>query len=88
MFHGRMDPTKFAPTIVLRDHELSDADEVVARTKHSRSIRVASKDQFGGGRGKDYATHKHPKVKSWLRQPRFHVRFTPTSSSWLNLVER
>jgi transposase len=37
----------------------------------------------------NYATHKHPKVKSWLkRHPRFHLHFTPTSSSWLNLVER
>jgi transposase len=35
------------------------------------------------------ATHKHPKVRSWLkRHRRFHVHFTPTSSSWLNLVER
>ena len=37
----------------------------------------------------NYATHKHPKVKSWLkRHPRFHVHFIPTSSSWLNLIER
>jgi transposase len=37
----------------------------------------------------NYATHKHPKVKSWLkRHPRFQVHFIPTSSSWLNLVER
>ncbi len=37
----------------------------------------------------NYATHKHPKVKSWLkRHKRFHMHFTPTSSSWLNLVER
>jgi transposase len=37
----------------------------------------------------NYATHKHPKVQSWLkRHPRFHMHFTPTSSSWLNLVER
>ncbi len=37
----------------------------------------------------NYATHKHPAVESWLaRHPRFHLRFTPTSSSWLNLVER
>jgi len=37
----------------------------------------------------NYATHKHPKVKTWLkRHPRFHMHFTPTSSSWLNLVER
>ena len=37
----------------------------------------------------NYATHKHPKVQTWLaRHPRFHVYFTPTSSSWLNMVER
>lgn len=37
----------------------------------------------------NYATHKHAKVKSWLkRHKRFHLHFTPTSSSWLNLVER
>jgi len=37
----------------------------------------------------NYNTHKHPKVKKWLkRHPRFHIHFIPTSSSWLNLVER
>lgn len=37
----------------------------------------------------NYATHKHAKVKRWLaRHPRFHVHFTPTSASWLNMVER
>ena len=37
----------------------------------------------------NYGTHKHPQVKSWLRRhPRFQLHFTPTSSSWLNLVER
>jgi transposase len=37
----------------------------------------------------NYATHKHPAVKLGLgRHPRFHLHFTPTSSSWLNLVER
>ena len=37
----------------------------------------------------NYATHKHPEVWSWLEShPRFHLHFTPTSSSWLNLVER
>jgi transposase len=37
----------------------------------------------------NYSTHKHKKVKSWLRShPRFHQHFIPTSSSWLNLVER
>lgn len=37
----------------------------------------------------NYATHKHPKVKAWLaRHPRVFLHFTPTSSSWMNLVER
>jgi len=47
-------------------------------------------------RGKDihlildnYGTHNHHEVKAWLaKHPRFHLHFTPTSSSWLNLVER
>jgi transposase len=37
----------------------------------------------------NYATHKTPEIHKWLlRHPRFHLHFTPTSSSWLNLVER
>src|SRR4030066_142438 len=37
----------------------------------------------------NYGTHKHPNVTRWLsRHPRFQLHFTPTSSSWLNLVER
>jgi transposase len=37
----------------------------------------------------NYATHKHPRVQRWLKKnPRFHIQFTPTSSSWLNMVER
>ena len=37
----------------------------------------------------NYGTHKHPKVKAWLqRHPRFVLHFIPTSSSWLNQVER
>lgn len=37
----------------------------------------------------NYGTHKHPKVKVWLsKHPRFQMHFTPTGSSWLNLVER
>ncbi|MGH3599527.1 MAG: IS630 family transposase [Pseudonocardiaceae bacterium] len=36
----------------------------------------------------NYATHNHPKVKAWLaRHPRFELHFTPTSSSWLNMIE-
>jgi transposase len=37
----------------------------------------------------NYATHKTPEIHKWLlRHPRFHLHFTPTSSSWMNLVER
>ena len=36
----------------------------------------------------NYATHNHPNVKAWLaKHPRFELHFTPTSSSWLNMVE-
>jgi transposase len=37
----------------------------------------------------NYSTHKHPAVQAWLaKHPRFHMHFTPTSSLWLNRVER
>ena len=37
----------------------------------------------------NYATHKTAGIRRWLlKRPRFHVHFTPTSASWLNLVER
>ena len=37
----------------------------------------------------NYATHKHQKVKAWeKRNRRFHMHFTPTSASWLNMIER
>ena len=37
----------------------------------------------------NYATHKHPAVQEWLaKHPRFYMHFTPTSASWLNMVER
>ena len=37
----------------------------------------------------NYATHKHPVVQRWLdKHPRVHMHFTPTSASWLNMIER
>ena len=37
----------------------------------------------------NYGTHKSPILRSWLaKRPRFHLHFTPTSASWLHLVER
>jgi transposase len=36
----------------------------------------------------NYSTHKHPVIKRWLaRHPRFELHFTPTGSSWMNLVD-
>jgi len=51
----------------------------VARTYPDRELHLVMDN---------YATHKHPKVTTWLAaNPRIHVHFTPTSGSWLNLVE-
>jgi transposase len=64
--------------------------------RHQEWIRFLNLIKGSVPHGKDvhvicdnYATHKHEKVKAWLaRNPRFHVHFTPTSASWLNMVER
>ena len=54
--------------------------ELVAGQPQGREIHVIADN---------YATHKHKRVKTWLaKHPRFQMHFTPTSSSWLNLVER
>jgi transposase len=37
----------------------------------------------------NYSTHKHARVKAWLaKRPHIHIHFTPTSASWLNMIER
>ena len=67
-----------------------------ARHTHVEWLRIPETDRPRNARGTrrpsdpgQYATHKHPKVKAWLaRHPRFTSHFTPTSSSWMNLVER
>jgi transposase len=64
--------------------------------RHQEFIRFLKRIDHETPRGLDlhlivdnYATHKHPGVERWLRRhPRFHLHFTPTSCSWLNLVER
>jgi hypothetical protein len=49
----------------------------------SRTISIPS------GLGDNYATHKTPLIRNWLaKRPRWHVHLAPTSSSWLNQVER
>ena len=70
--------------------------ECMSRHRHQEFIRFLNKIDIETPSELDlhliadnYATHKHPRVKSWLRRhPRFHLRFIPTSSSWVNMVER
>ena len=66
------------------------------RHRHIEFLRFLNKVYKESSRNIDlhivvdnYGTHKHPKVKKWLeKRPRVHFYFIPTSSSWLNLVER
>src|SRR6516165_572735 len=70
--------------------------QCMARHRHQEFIRFLNRIEAAVPAGKlvhaildNYAVHKHPKVRAWLvRHPRFHIHYTPTSSSWLNLVER
>ena len=85
--------TLFAALSMLDGKVIGDC---VPRHRHQEFIRFLKKidDETPGDLAlhlivDNYATHKHPRVKAWLgRHPRFHLHFTPTSSSWLNLVER
>jgi len=66
------------------------------RHRHQELLRFLNDIDANLPRGVDvhlvmdnYGTHKVTKVRAWLaRHPRYHVHFTPTSASWLNLVER
>src|SRR4051794_3117367 len=70
--------------------------ECQSRHRHQEFLRFLGRIDQSVEAGLDihlvldnYGTHKHPTVKKWLAErPRYHVHFTPTSSSWLNQVER
>jgi transposase len=70
--------------------------ECMPRHRHQEFIRFLNTIDVETPAGLDlhiiadnYATHKHPRVQAWLkRHPRFHLHFIPTSSSWVNMVER
>jgi transposase len=70
--------------------------DCLPRHRHQEFIRFLKKIDAETPAGLDlhlivdnYGTHKHPSVKRWLkRNPRFYLHFIPTSSSWLNMVER
>lgn len=85
--------TLFAALSMLDGHVIGDC---MPRHRHQEFVRFLRQIDAETSPDLDlhlivdnYGTHKHPRVKSWLhRHPRFHLYFTPTSSSWLNLVER
>ncbi len=85
--------TLFAALSLLDGKVIGDC---MPRHRHQEFIRFLQRIDGDMSAGLDlhlivdnYGTHKHPRVKSWLRRhPRFHLHFIPTSSSWLNLVER
>jgi transposase len=85
--------TLFAALSMLDGKVIGDC---MPRHRHQEFIRFLKKIDTETPAGLDlhlivdnYGTHKHPRVKSWLkRHSRFHLHFIPTSSSWLNLVER
>jgi len=85
--------TLFAALSVLDGSVISDC---MPRHRHQEFLKFLKKLDEETPADQDlhlimdnYATHKHAKVKNWLkRHKRFHFHFIPTSSSWLNLVER
>ncbi len=85
--------TLFAALSVLDGKVIGDC---MPRHRHQEFIRFLKKIDAQTPADRElhlivdnYATHKHPRVKTWFkRHPRFHLHFTPTSSSWLNMVER
>jgi transposase len=85
--------TLFAALSMLDGKVIGDC---MPRHRHQEFIRFLKKIDSETPAGLDlhlivdnYGTHKHPRVKSWIRRnPRVHLHFIPTSSSWLNMVER
>ena len=85
--------TLFAALSMLEGKVIGDC---MPRHRHQEFIRFLKKVDTETPSGlalhmivDNCATHKHPKVTSWLRRhPRIHLHFTPTSSSWLNMIER
>jgi transposase len=85
--------TLFAAMSTLDGTVISMCDDRHRHQEWLKFLRVIDQVTPGGKEiyliADNYATHKHPKVQKWLaRHQRFHVYFTPTSSSWLNMVER
>jgi len=86
-----LQPLMKARILVLRSlTEVKTPRRMAARSMTEKKIStMLSQEALGGGLVMDnYATHKTPEVRAWLEaNPRVHVHFTPTSASWLNMVE-
>src|SRR5260370_17340307 len=85
--------TLFAAMSILDGKVISMCDDQHRHQEWLKFLRVIDQVTPSGKEihliADNYATHKHPKVQKWLaRHKRLHVYFTPTSSSWLNMVER
>ena len=85
--------TLFAALDALAGQVISMCDD---RHRHQEWLKFLRGIDYVAPAGKqihmivdNYATHKHPRVQRWLSpHPRFHMHFTPTGCSWLNMVER
>jgi transposase len=85
--------TLFAALNVLEGTIIADCQP---RHRHQEFLRFLERIDASVAAGLEihlvldnYGTHKHPEVKKWLSdRPQYHVHFTPTSSSWLNQIER
>jgi transposase len=85
--------TLFAALNVLDGHVIAQCQQ---RHRHEEWLKFLKKIERETPKEKtlhliadNYATHKHPVVQAWLgKHPRFVMHFTPTSASWLNMVER
>jgi transposase len=85
--------TLFAALNVLDGQVIAQCQQ---RHRHDEWLKFLKKIDRETPKGKtlhliadNYATHKHPNVQEWLeKHPRFNMHFTPTSASWLNMLER
>jgi transposase len=85
--------TLFAALEVLQGRVIGQCHQRHRRQEFLKFLRALDQEFPGEARlhlvMDNYGTHKHEKVRNWLkRHPRFELHFVPTSSSWLNLVER
>ena len=85
--------TLFAALNVLDGHVIGQCQQHHTHVEWLRFLRQIDRETPKGKTlhliADNYATHKHPVVQDWLaKHPRFNMHFTPTSASWLNMVER